>query len=55
MTAIREWLETLGLAQYADLFEREQIDLDAACHLTELASDRHWRGRGALRGDPRQR
>ena len=35
MTAIREWLESLGLVQHADLFEREQIDLDAVRHLTE--------------------
>ena len=31
----RDWLTELGLAQHADAFEREQIDLDAVRHLTE--------------------
>src|SRR5882672_7331108 len=35
MTAVREWLETLGLAQYTELFEHEQIDLEAVRNLTE--------------------
>jgi class 3 adenylate cyclase/tetratricopeptide (TPR) repeat protein len=32
---IRDWLAELGLAQHAETFEREQIDLDALRHLTE--------------------
>src|SRR5262245_4599446 len=35
MTAIRDWLATLGLAEHADLFVREQIDVDAVRYLTE--------------------
>ncbi len=35
MSDIRQWLEELGLGQYADAFEAEQIDLDAARHLTD--------------------
>ncbi len=34
-SSIRAWLGELGLAQYAETFEREQIDLDALRHLTE--------------------
>src|SRR5215831_17752542 len=37
MTGIREWLRTHGLDDYAELFEREQIDVPAARHLTETA------------------
>ena len=33
--SIRDWLTELGLAQHAEAFEREQIDLDAVRHLTE--------------------
>ena len=33
--SIRDWLAELGLAQHAEVFEREQIDLDAVRHLTE--------------------
>ena len=32
--SIRDWLTELDLAQHADAFEREQIDLDAVRHLT---------------------
>ena len=32
---IRDWLGELGLAQHAETFEREQIDVDALRHLTE--------------------
>src|SRR5262252_9283873 len=35
MTGIREWLRAHGLDGYAELFEREQIDVPAARHLTE--------------------
>jgi len=37
MTGIREWLRAHGLDGYAELFEREQIDVPAARHLTEAA------------------
>src|SRR5215510_5823068 len=37
MTGIREWLRAHGLDSYAELFEREQIDVPAARHLTEAA------------------
>jgi class 3 adenylate cyclase/tetratricopeptide (TPR) repeat protein len=33
-TSVRGWLEALGLAQHAEAFEREQIDLEALRHLT---------------------
>ncbi|HTS55597.1 MAG TPA: adenylate/guanylate cyclase domain-containing protein, partial [Burkholderiales bacterium] len=29
------WLQQLGFGQYAEVFEREQIDLEAARHLTD--------------------
>ena len=35
MTSVREWLEGLGLAQFADAFEAEQIELRALPELTE--------------------
>jgi len=35
MHGVRHWLEARGLGQYADAFEREQLDLDALPHLTE--------------------
>ncbi|HEY5644943.1 MAG TPA: adenylate/guanylate cyclase domain-containing protein [Pseudomonadales bacterium] len=34
-TAVRQWLETLGLAQYGDRFEAEDIDLDVLPSLSE--------------------
>jgi class 3 adenylate cyclase/tetratricopeptide (TPR) repeat protein len=33
--SVRDWLAGLGLAQHAEVFEREQIDLEALRHLTE--------------------
>ena len=36
MSDIRQWLEELGLSQYADAFEREEVDLDTLPDLTEL-------------------
>ena len=35
MSDIRQWLEDLGLGQYADAFEREEVDLDTLPDLTE--------------------
>ena len=35
MTSVREWLEGLGLGQFADAFEAEQIELRALPELTE--------------------
>ncbi len=35
MTAIGEWLEGLGLGQFTEAFEAEQIDLDALPDITE--------------------
>ncbi len=35
MTAIREWLQGLGLREYAEQFERERIDLVALQHLSD--------------------
>ena len=34
-SAIRQWLETLGLAQYGDRFEGDDIDLDVLPSLSE--------------------
>jgi len=31
----REWLEDLGLGEFAEVFEREDIDLDALQHLSD--------------------
>ena len=36
MNGIREWLHTLGLGEYAELFEREQIDLETVRHLSDV-------------------
>jgi len=35
MSAIREWLRSLGLSEYADVFDRERIDLAAVCGLSD--------------------
>jgi SAM domain (Sterile alpha motif) len=35
MTSVREWLVGLGLGQFADAFEAEQIELRALPELTE--------------------
>jgi class 3 adenylate cyclase/tetratricopeptide (TPR) repeat protein len=35
MNDVRKWLQACGLGQYADAFEREQLDLEALPHLTE--------------------
>lgn len=35
MGTIRQWLAGIGLEQYAEGFEREQIDPDSARYLTE--------------------
>ncbi len=35
MNPVYEWLRSLGLEQWAEVFEREQIDLDAARQLTD--------------------
>ena len=35
MSAIREWLRSLGLSEYADVFGRERIDLGALCGLSD--------------------
>ena len=35
MSSVREWLESLGLAQYADQFEAEDIDLDVMPSMSE--------------------
>ena len=35
MGNIRQWLAGIGLEQYAEAFEREQIDPDSALYLTE--------------------
>ena len=35
MSDIRQWLEELGLGQYADAFEENRIDLDILPHLTD--------------------
>jgi len=34
-TSIREWLQALGLEEYAELFERERIDLATVRHLSD--------------------
>ncbi len=35
MSDIRQWLEELGLGQYADAFEAEKIDVEALGYLGE--------------------
>ena len=35
MSEIRDWLNGLGLAEYADAFERERIDLNAVQTLSD--------------------
>jgi class 3 adenylate cyclase/predicted ATPase len=35
VTSIREWLQALGLEEYAELFERERIDLATVRHLSD--------------------
>ncbi len=36
MSDIRQWLEELGLGQYADAFEAEQVTMAALPHLTDV-------------------
>ena len=40
MSDIRQWLEELGLSQYADAFEENDVDLEAVRHLTETQFER---------------
>ena len=35
MDTVRQWLEQLGLPQYAEVFERNAVDLDMLCELTD--------------------
>jgi hypothetical protein len=35
MSGIREWLKGLGLIEYAEAFEAEKIDLEAAIYLND--------------------
>ena len=35
MHTVRQWLEQLGLPQYAEVFERNAVDLDLLCELTD--------------------
>ena len=35
MTVIGEWLTQLGLGQYTEVFEAEEVDFEALPHLTE--------------------
>ena len=35
MTTIRDWLEDLGLGRFADVFEENEVDLEALRYLTE--------------------
>ncbi len=37
MTDVRQWLEELGLSQYAAAFEENEIDLDLVCDLDDAA------------------
>jgi class 3 adenylate cyclase/tetratricopeptide (TPR) repeat protein len=32
---VRQWLDQLGLSQYAEVFERNAVDLDVLCELTD--------------------
>src|SRR5262245_274409 len=35
MHTVREWLEQLGLPQYAEVFERNAVDLEVLCDLAD--------------------
>ena len=35
MQTVRQWLEQLGLPQYVEVFERNAVDLDLLCELTD--------------------
>ena len=35
MQTVRQWLEQLGLPQYAEVFERNAVDLNIAKDLTQ--------------------
>jgi hypothetical protein len=35
MQTVRQWLEQLGLSQYAEVFESNQLNLDLAKDLTD--------------------
>src|SRR5215471_15393958 len=35
MSAVRKWLERIGLAQYADAFEVNEIDMDLLGHVDD--------------------
>jgi class 3 adenylate cyclase len=46
MHTVRQWLEQLGLPQYAEIFERNAVDFDLLCELTD--EDLEKRGVHAL-------
>jgi hypothetical protein len=35
MSSVGEWLESIGLSQYAELFEAERIEFDVVAQLTD--------------------
>ena len=35
MSEVRRWLEAIGLAQYADAFEANEIDMDLLGHVDD--------------------
>jgi len=37
MPSVRAWLESIGMMQYADLFEQQEIDFDLLTELTDEA------------------
>jgi hypothetical protein len=56
MTAVRQWLESLGLGQYAEPFEIEEIEIADLRDLTEADLERlglPWAREAAAPGDPR--
>ena len=51
MPAVREWLASLGLSEYADSFDENRIDLSILPDLT----DQDLKDLGVVLGSPRYR
>ena len=43
MSEVRKWLEAIDLAQYADAFEANDLDIDLLGQVDDHDAERYWR------------
>ena len=53
MQQIAEWLEKLGMSEYAQRFAENRIGVAALPHLTDQDPEGHWRPARASAGNAR--